>query len=106
VRAKNVAKGGLVKGVDVGRMIKGKVAVKVVVAGEVFGTVIGGEFDEISGGTTDLNVDVDSVGEGGTVIGGKFNNVGFDNERSVSVPKPQAVAEPKSRSFGLTPREA
>jgi hypothetical protein len=106
VRAKNVAKGGLVKGVDVARMIKGKVAVKVVVAGEVFGTVIGGEFDEISGGTTDLNVDVDSVGEGGTVIGGKFNNVGFDNERSVSVPKPQAVAEPKSRSFGLTPREA
>ena len=107
VRTKRVAKGGIVKGAEISRMLRGKLSVNVVVDGEVLGTVIGFKADTVTGGTIDATTNVDSVGDGGEVIGVKLDDFGFEStERSFSVPKSQAVEEPKTRSFGLTPKES
>jgi hypothetical protein len=70
VRVKNVMAGGEVIGAEVAAEIDGKIAARVVVAGKVYGTVIGLEADDLRGKTLKGEVEVQDVMKGGAVIGG------------------------------------
>jgi hypothetical protein len=76
VRVQEVAAGGEVLGAEVREMLSGKLAVRVDVAGVVCGQVTGGTFDHVGGGTAQIKMEIDEVGEGGRVKGAKFDRIG------------------------------
>ena len=69
VRVKEVAKGGEVLGAEVREILDGKLRVSVVVGNTVYGKVVGATFGRIGGGWANVGMDVDTVGEGGSVTG-------------------------------------
>ena len=75
VRAKEVAAGGEVVGAEVVRMLSGKLGVTVVVSGKVYGRVTGASFGRFGGGAAEVDVDVESVEEGGSVVGARLDEL-------------------------------
>ncbi|WP_295396824.1 CHAT domain-containing protein [uncultured Thiodictyon sp.] len=94
VRASAVKAGGVLVGADVHRMVDGKLAVAVSVAGTVLGKVVGGDFGRLEGGSATVQLDVGEVGPGASVVGGKFDTLGGGGSRRPSSPttaKPSPV---------------
>ena len=56
-------------GGDIGQMLSGKLNVDVVVSGTVYGTVTGLQIDKLGGGNLNVDMDVDTVADGGQVTG-------------------------------------
>lgn len=79
VRLKEVQAGGEVKGADVRAMLSGKLLVQIIVSGAVFGSVVGADIGKQTGGTAKIDMDLDTVGPGGQVIGARLDELGFDN---------------------------
>jgi len=76
LRVKEVAAGGEVLGAEVREMLSGRLAVRLTVTGTVYGKVTGAKFGRLGGGNTRIDMDVDTVGPGGRVSGGKFDVIG------------------------------
>lgn len=76
VRVNEVEAGGRVLGAEVGEMLAGKLVVNVVASGTVYGSLVGATWDHFSGGSGKVDVDVDTVGEGGEVVGARINILG------------------------------
>jgi hypothetical protein len=77
VRVSQVKAGGVLVGAEADRMLEGKLAVAVRVAGTVHGEVTGGSLGSIQGGTVHSQVDVNEVGAGGRVTGLKVGTIGI-----------------------------
>ena len=77
VRASAVKSGGVLVGAKVHRMLNGKLAVGVSVAGAVLGEVVGGDFERLDGGFANIQVDVGEVGRGGSLVGAKIGTLGL-----------------------------
>jgi hypothetical protein len=103
VRAKEVKAGGIVVGAEVERMLAGKLAVTVEVAGKVLGKVVGLDIDDVFGGSTSARVDVDEVGDGGAVIGAKIGTFGLD---PFEPPPPKKSKPPRPREAAAAPPPA
>jgi len=73
VRVKEVAAGGEVLGGDMSRILAGKLAVAVSVSGTVCGKVVGLKAEQIGGGETTVDMEVDTVEKGGSVTGLKLD---------------------------------
>jgi hypothetical protein len=57
-------------------MLTGKLTVDIDVRGTVFGRVVGAQIDTLGGGSADIDMDIDTVGEGGQVTGAKIDSLG------------------------------
>jgi hypothetical protein len=69
LRVKEVAAGGEVLGAKVREMLQGKLSVTVSVSGVVYGKVVGANFDRIGGGSAKVEMNIDTVGRGGSATG-------------------------------------
>ena len=78
VRLKEVQAGGEVKGADVRAMLSGKLLVQIIVSGAVFGSIVGADIGKQTAGTAQVDMDLDTVGAGGQVIGVRLDELGFD----------------------------
>jgi hypothetical protein len=58
-----------VLGAKVREMLQGKLSVTVSVSGVVYGKVVGATFDRIGGGSAKVEMDIDTVGRGGSATG-------------------------------------
>ncbi len=76
VRVGDVAAGGEVYGAKVREMLAGKLDVGVVVAGTVYGKVVGLEIDTLDGGSATVGVQADAVEDGGSVTGAEIDFLG------------------------------
>jgi len=76
VRVDEVAVGGEGYGAKVREMLAGKLGVNVIVAGTVYGTVVGLDIDTLGGGSADVDVEVGTVGAGGSVTGIEIDFLG------------------------------
>lgn len=104
VRASEVKAGGLLQAADIGRMLDGAVMASVTVSGKVYGKVNVATVERMEGGRLDASADVGSVEKGGSVIGVKIDNVGFDMEKpdrerrhTARAKPPASVPEPAPR---------
>ena len=88
VMAKNVEAGGEVVGTEVGLMLSGKLKTKVEISGTVYGNVLGGDFDQLSGGDVDIDVNVGTVANGGKVVGAHINVLGGTSPNQNPIPGP------------------
>ena len=98
VRASVVKAGGVLFGADVHRMVDGKLAVAVKVAGTVLGEVTGFRGINVEGGTLHARVDVDVLETGGEVTGAKIDTLGGSSSRTPKAAKSKSRerAEPAS----------
>lgn len=94
LRVREIKAGGLVLGAELEHILEGTLGVNIQVAGTVLGRLIGAQVDTHKGGSVSVQIDVDSVGDGGTVIGYK----GSIGERFGSSPPPK----PKPKTTSLT----
>jgi hypothetical protein len=69
VRAGEVAAGGDILGVQVRELTAGSVDVQISVTGTVYGTVTGGEIEQAQGGSVQVEIEADRVGESGKITG-------------------------------------
>lgn len=76
IRVREVAAGGEVLGAEVLKMLAGRLAVRVVVNGIVYGKVVGATFEQLGGGKTEVDMDIDKVDQGGSVTGIKIDQLG------------------------------
>ena len=76
VRVDEVAAGGEVTGAKVREMLAGKLGVDVVVAGTVYGKVVGLDLDTLGGGSANVGVEAGTVGAGGSVTGAEIDFLG------------------------------
>jgi hypothetical protein len=95
LRIGEIRAGGVVYGAELERMLEGKLGVEIKVAGEVRGRLVGAKIDELQQASVSARVDVDSVGEGGTVIGYQGGTIGPGAGSS----------RPRSSPFGFTRSE-
>ena len=110
VRASAVKAGGVLVGANVHRMVDGKLAVAVSVAGTVMGEVVGGDLGRLEGGSANVQVDVGQVGPGGSVVGARIDTLGLrggdsrrqPNPTKANAPSPKGAAAP---SRGTEPAE-
>jgi hypothetical protein len=75
LRVRQVAAGGEVLGAKVRELLKGKLNVTVGVSGTVYGQVMGAGIDHAGGGSARVEMDIDTVGEGGRVTGIAINSL-------------------------------
>jgi hypothetical protein len=75
VRAKEVAAGGEVVGAEVLRMLSGKLSVNVTISGKVYGKVVGFAAKQFGGGAAEVDVEVESVEKGATVVGTRLDEL-------------------------------
>jgi tetratricopeptide (TPR) repeat protein len=94
VRASVVKAGGVLFGADVHRMVDGKLAVAVKVAGTVLGEVIGFRGINVEGGTVHAQVDVDVVAAGGKVTGARIDTLGGSRSSRTTRPAKKKSREP------------
>ncbi len=71
-----VAAGGSVLGAKVAEMLDGKVAVQVVVAGDVYGTVVGAKIKDLEGGSASVTTRAGTVQGGASLIGAEIDRLG------------------------------
>ena len=102
VRAKEVKAGGVVVGAEVSRMMEGKLAVAVGVAGTVSGEVIAADIHRQEGGSATVQVDVGEVGAGGAVIGAKIGTLGVGE--TLGRPRKTKAKPPPSPTSARTTR--
>jgi CHAT domain-containing protein len=76
LRIREVAAGGEVLGAQVREMLSGKLSVRVVIAGTVYGKAVGTKIDQLGGGKAEVDLDIDTVGPGGKVHGMKIDTLG------------------------------
>ena len=76
LRVREVAAGGEVLGAKVREMLQGKLSVTVGVSGTVYGKIIGATFDHIAGGSAKIDMDIDTVGQGGNATGVVIDTLG------------------------------
>lgn len=69
MRARAVAAGGQVLGAKVRELLAGKLSVTVGIPGAVYGKVVGATLDRIGGGSARVEMDIDTVGQGGSATG-------------------------------------
>jgi CHAT domain len=69
LRIKEVQAGGVVKGADLVRMLRGHLAVTVTVSGIVLGNVVGIDAHDFDEGSANVDMEIDTVGPGGRVTG-------------------------------------
>jgi hypothetical protein len=75
LRIREVAAGGEVLGAQVRKMLSGKLAVRVGIAGTVYGTVVGATIDQLGGGNANVDMDIGTVGQGGKVTGAVIDSL-------------------------------
>jgi hypothetical protein len=75
LRIREVQAGGVVKGAQLVRMLSGRLAVNVTVSGIVLGDVVGMQAEDFEGGSANVDMDIDTVGPGGNVIGINIGSV-------------------------------
>ena len=76
IRAKEVAAGGEVLGARVREMLAGKLGVNIVIDGIVYGKVVGAEFGRLGGGNANVDMNIGTVGQGGSVTGAVIDSLG------------------------------
>jgi tetratricopeptide (TPR) repeat protein len=86
VRVSAVQAKGVLVGADVHRILDGKLAVAVNVAGTALGEVVGLLGRNVEGGSLSVQLDVNRVGPGGKVTGAKIDTLG--GSRSSPPPRP------------------
>lgn len=91
LRVREIKAGGLVLGADLEHMLEGKLGVDIQVAGTVLGRVVGAQVGDQRGGSVKVKVDVDTVGDGGTLVGYR-GSFGF------SPPSPPKAKPPPAES--------
>jgi CHAT domain len=95
LRVREIKAGGLVLGADLEHMLEGKLGVDIQGAGTVLGRLVGAQVGDQRGGSVKVKMDVDTVGDGGTVVGYR-GSFGF------SPPSPpKAKPPPESAHRGL-----
>ena len=95
VRSRNVAAGGFVTGAKLRKMLDGKLDVEVSIAGTVYGKVVGLRAGDLRGGSVNVTVDADTVGDGGVVIGADLDSIG----KAAVEPARKPIAPPAPLSF-------
>jgi hypothetical protein len=78
LRVREVAKGGEVVGGTVRHVLKGKLSIDVEVSGTVYGKVVGLQAERMDGGSATITMDLDTVGEDGSVTGLDIDVFGGD----------------------------
>jgi hypothetical protein len=96
VRVTEVKKGGVLTGADVRRMLDGKLAVAVSVAGTVAGEAVAMSLKRLEGGSVNVQVDVKEVGPGGKLTGFSADTVGG----SGAIPSEESEHERTSVAVG------
>lgn len=95
LRIGEIRAGGVVHGAELERMLEGKLGVDIKVAGEVRGRLVGAKIEDLEHASVSAQVDVGSVGEGGTVIGYQGGTIGSGARPS----------RPRSSPFGFSGSE-
>jgi hypothetical protein len=75
LRIREVAAGGEVLGAQVGKLLSGKLAVRLRIAGTVYGTVVAATFGRVEGGKANVDMDIETVGQGGKVTGAVIDSL-------------------------------
>jgi len=75
IQVQRVERGALVRGAEVGAIRKGRLTIAVSAA-TVAGTLIGGEFKVVEGGSIKADVNIGTVQDGGDVTGVKIDSLG------------------------------
>ena len=76
IRTRDLKQGGIILGAEVDKILAGKLDIHIEVDGTVLGSITGAKMNEMQGGSMKVDINVDTVDDGGQVIGAKFGTIG------------------------------